>query len=415
MMASPTFAVSIGYALGLANAENRRADLAELVAMIAPFEAFRGRIPHAIFLVSSAFPDILYGRLGLAARRLTEALPAFENDRLAPATPTERAFAVAGVRGLRLLVDVNQLDRRVHEDCDAIEALGFRYYRLVVQATKATDHRYRGEEAKAQMIERAMEIPSIQLGSWSTDLQVLLFAHPAYALCHDVLGLERCIAAFERLIPQGFRFETRLAVTRADWHRERGSAAEAVAILEPEVAALEPEDALMRQWAGSSLAEAFLAADRHEDARRAAEAVLALGADPDARIVLPQLRCKRIVAVAQAALGHVEEAKQTLAAAIAECETLDYAPLAGAMHEARARLALAEGDKEGYRTHAAEVLRWLRPTANSALIGFAERLLEAGTAAEAAAEVADDGGPTMIDTAIEPRSSPSRDAGTGSR
>lgn len=413
MLASPTFAISIGYALGLANAENRKADLAELVAMIAPFNAFHGRIPHAIYLVSSAFPDILYGRLGLAARRLTAALPAFEHDRLAPATPAERAFAVAGVRGLRVLVDVNQLEPRVHEDCDAIDALGFRYYRLVVQATKVVDHRYRGEEAKAQALERAMEIPSIQLGSWSTDLQVLLFAHPAYGLCHDVLGLERCIAAFERLIPQGFRFETRLAITRADWERERGNAAEAVALLAPVVAAIEAEDVLMRQWAGSALAEALLAAGRHEDAHAMACRVRELGADPDASILLPQLRCRRIVALADAALGRAEEAKRALHQAITECEALDYAPMAGAMHEARARIALAEGDKEAYRRHATEVLRWLRPTENSALIGFAERLLEAGTSAEAAGQVADGGGPTMIDTALNAPSARSDDSGSG--
>jgi len=413
MLAGPTFAVSIGYALGLANAENRKADLAELVAMIAPFNAFRGRIPHAIYLVCNAFPDIVYGRFGLAARRLTEALPAFETDRLTPGTPTERAFAVAGVRGLRVLIDVNQLDPRVHEDCAAIDALGFRYYRLVVQATKVVRHRYRGEEAKAQALERAMEIQSIQLGSWSTDLQVLLFAHPAYALCHDVLGLERCIAAFERLIHQGFRFESRLTVTRAEWERERGNAAAAVALLEAEVASLEPEDALMRQWAGSALAEAFLAAERPAEAKTAADAVLAAAADPDASALLPQLRCKRIVALANAALGQIDVAKRSLRDAITECEALDYAPLAGAMHEARARIALAEGDKDAYAAHATEVLRWLRPTENSALIGFAERLLEAGTAAELSGSATDGGGPTMIDTAIDTPSAREEDSGSG--
>ena len=64
-----------------------------------------------------------------------------------------------------------------------------------------------------------MEVPSIQLGSLSTDIQILMFAHPAYALTHDVLGLERCILAVERFIPQGFDSETLIPITRRDWDR----------------------------------------------------------------------------------------------------------------------------------------------------------------------------------------------------
>ncbi|HSQ68021.1 MAG TPA: protein kinase [Polyangiaceae bacterium] len=398
LRAMPTFALSLSYAVGLANAENRKDDLAALVELVEPFGVFRGRVPWAIHLVTHAMPDILYGRLRSAAERLTEALPIFRADRLALATEDERAFAEAGVRGLRVLVDVNQLDPRVHEDCDAIDALGFRYWRLVVQATKVVHHRYRGEEERAVEIQRTMEIPSIQLGSWSTDIQVLVFSHPAYALCHDVLGLERCIAAFERLIPQGFRYETRLAITRGEWHRERGNPAAAVEVLEPAYASVEAEDLLMRQWLGSGLAEALLAAGRHEHARRVADEVIAVGDGPEGPIVMPRIRCRRIAALATAGLGDSAKARSMLLEALAEAETLDFPPLAGDIHEGLARLAIANGDVALYRGHATEMMRWLKPTANAALIGFAERLLEAGKAAgEAVAN--DPETPTLIDTA----------------
>ena len=403
------FAASLGYALGLANAENRMDALKELVALVDPFGALRGRIPYAIYLASRAFPDLSSGRLDLADRRLTEALPIFQSDRLAPATETERTFAQAGLRGLRILIDVNQLNPRLHEDCDTIDALGFRYYRLVVQATKVVHHRYRGEEAKAQALERALEIPSIQLGSWSTDLQVLVFAYPAYALCHDVLGLERCVAAFERLIPQGFEFGVRLAMLRSEWLRERGDAKGAATSIEPTLRGLTRDDALMHQWGYSAYAEALLADERWIDAKSAAEEVLAMGSDPDRSVRLPQLRCRRILALAEAGLGNADVAKALLKEGIAECERLDFPPLAGAMHEARARIALAEGDREAYRTHASEVLRWLRPTENPALIGFAERLLDAGKSFDATQGGGDDAGPTQIDTVVDGRSSPTTD------
>lgn len=395
------FAASLGYALGLANAENRPDALTELVSLVDPFGAFRGRIPYAIYLASRAFPDISSGRLDLAGRRLTEALPIFQRDRLAPATETERRFAESGLRGLRVIIDVNQLDPRLHEDLEAIDALGFRYYALVAHATRVVHHRYRGEEAKAKALERALEIPSIQLGSWSTDLQVLVFAYPAYALCHDVLGLERCVAAFERLLSQGFKFEVRLTLLRAEWLRERGDAKGAVTLVEATVRALSRDDAIMHQWGYSALAEALLADERWADAKAAAEEVLAMADDPDSSVRLPQLRCRRILALAEAGMGHVDVAKRLLQEGIDECERLDFPPLAGAMHEARARIALAEDDREAYRAHATEVLRWLRPTENPALIGFAERLLDAGKAAGAGGEGADDGGPTQLDTVVE--------------
>ncbi len=413
MRALVTFATSLAYALGLANAENRKNDLAELVPLVDPFGTFTKRVPYAIYLVSHAFPDILYGRLDAAATRLSRALEIFQRDRFAVATETERRFAEAGVRGLRVLVDVNQFDPRVHEDCAAIDELGFRYYRLVVQATKAVHHRYRGEESKAQAIERAMEVPSIQLGSWSTDIQILMFAHPAYALTHDVLGLERCIVAFERLIPQGFQYETRLAITRAEWHRERGDPAEGVRILAPVVGALEPDDQLMRQSGGAAFAECLLAAGRIDDARSHAETVIELGKRPEGPIMLAQMRARRVLAVALDQLGEGERAKAILREATTECESMDIPPLAGAMHEARARIALREGDREAYRFHATEMLRWLRPTENAALLGFAERLLEAGTATGAAGDPSQGTGPTLIDTAIDQPSQRSSDSGSG--
>ena len=379
LAASTTFFVSLGYACGLANAESRIDDLHQLIALAKPASVFPRGMPRGIYQTFLAFPDIILGHIGRGARRLTSAVELIRGDRFAPVKTEEKAFAEIGVRGLRLLLDVNQFDRRVDEDLAAIDASPFRYYHLVAEATRVVRHRYRGEEERAKRIERKMETASVQLGSWSTDVQVLFFAHPAYALCHDVLGLRRSLEKLEALVAQGFRIEMRVAITRADYLRERGDAAGAVAtMLAAMKKDLRPDDLLMRQWGGSSLAEALLAAGEISACIDEARAVYTMGKHPDSGVVLAGLRAARSLGLALSARGEHAESIVVLDEATLEAERLDCAPLAGALHEARARVALATGDRERYGEHGAEAIRWLRPTRNPSLIAMCERLVEAG-------------------------------------
>lgn len=379
LAASTTFFVSLGYACGLANAESRIEDLHQLIALAKPASVFPRGLPRGIYQTFLAFPDIILGHIGRGARRLTVAVGLISGDRFAPVKPEEKAFAEIGVRGLRLLLDVNQFDRRVDEDLAAIDAAPFRYYHLVAEATRVVRHRYRGEEERAKRLERKMETASVQLGSWSTDVQVLFFAHPAYALCHDVLGLRRSLEKLEALVAQGFHIEMRVAITKADYLRERGDAAGAVALM---LAAmkndLRADDLLMRQWGGSSLAEALLAAGEISACIDEARIVATMGKHVDSGVILAGLRASRILGLALLARGDHAEAIAVLEEATLEAERLDCAPLAGALHEARARVALATGDREQYGEHGAEAIKWLRPTRNPSLVAMCERLVEAG-------------------------------------
>lgn len=370
-----TFGVVLAYACGLAYTENRRADLAKLVRLAEPFALARGTIPYGVYQGLHAFPDIVSGRLGSAEVRLQEALDAMQNDRRTPVADEERAFAEAGLRGLRAIVDANQCNPRVYDDLEAIDALGFRYYRLVVQSTRAVIHRFRGEEAKARAIEKDMELALLQLGTWSLDVQLLFHAQQAYALCRDLSGLKRTAVQLERLVAQGFRVEARLAIGRAEYCRERGEVGQALAILERTLAGLEPDDHGVRQWCLSSLAETALAGGAAEDCLRYAEQAMSEGRDPIIGLVMPRLRSTRSAALAKAMLGRTAEALALLAPAIEEAEAIDNPPLAGALHEAAARVARAAGDVEAYEGHAAEMTRWFRSTENPALIAFGEHLI----------------------------------------
>jgi hypothetical protein len=377
------FATCLGYACGLAISENRPDDLFVLVKMVEPLGVFPFGIPRAVHSAIHGFPDVILGHINRGARRFTVAIDLIRGDRFTPATRLERAFAEVGVRGLRVLLDVNQFNRRIEEDLEFIDEGPFRYYHLVADAARVVHLRYRGEEAKAQRLERKMETASVQLGSWSTDVQILFFAHPAYALCHDVLGLLRCLEKLEVLVTQGFRVEARVAITRADYLRERGSPGEAIAILRRALGAIRADDLLMRQWGGSSLVEALLLAGELDECIAEASMLLPLGNDPDSGIIFSRLRTTRCLALALAAKGDHAEAIRVIEPAIEEAEFLDCPAVAGGLHEARARIALGASDREGYARHGAEAIRWLRPTGNPSLIALCERLIEAGADAQA--------------------------------
>ena len=373
-----SFAVALGYACGLTYSANRRDEVLELCGMASPLAVFRKRLPYAAYLGVQTFPAIIDGRLGVAEQYLSRALDIIASDRLTPASDWDRRFAEAGLRGLRVILDVNQFNPRMHADLEAIEALEFRYYDVVVMTARVVRHRYRGEEAEAREIERKMESATLQLGSWSTDLQILLFAHPAYALCQDVLGLKRCLEELERFVDEGFLFQDRVTMTRAEIHRLRGELDESRALLERFRDELGEHNYLMRQYLISGLAETELSARRFDRAAELARETIALGASDDHGVVLPRLRCARILGLALHGLGESEQAISCIEDAVAEAEALDCPVMAGALHDARARIAIASGDRLAYEVHCAKAGEWLLPTENPYLVAMHERLVRVG-------------------------------------
>ncbi len=369
-----TFALTLGYACALANAAARLEELEKLVALSKPFGIFRRRVTYATYLATHAFPDILLGRLGDATDKLTECLDVIQNDTLSPATETQRRFAETAVRGLRALVDVNQFEPRLHEELQEIEAQGFAYYQLVANTTRVVHLRYRGEEAKARALEEELETTSLELGAWSTDVQALLFAHPAYALCNDIMGLKRCLAALEHWHREGFAFEPRIIVTRAEYQRARGRPEGGIEPLRELVETLSERDSLMQQWARSALAECLFAAARHGEARAEAEEVMRRGRSEATRVLLPWLRAHRVLALCLQQAGQSAAALELVDRAIGIAEERQIPSLAGPLHVARGRIAREQGDNLQLELARVRAREWLEPTANPALLRFLDQL-----------------------------------------
>jgi tetratricopeptide (TPR) repeat protein len=370
------FALTLANATAIAYAGNQKERVRGLVARAAPFAAFKGTTPFAAFLMLHAMTDILEGRLSSARARLTEAIRLTERPFLNPLGETERKLTAASGRAIRMIVDVNQFDPRLHKDLSALDGSGFTSYHHSADTFRVVHLRYRGQESTARSLEAAIEPTSLQLNSWSVDLSRLLFAHPAYALTHDVEGLKRCLDALQRRVAEGMKLSDRVEVTRAELHRERGEFDEALALLEPLLERLDPDDHLMRQFAASAAAQAALESYRYDLAARYAELGVDDGSDPAVRVLLPWLRCQRVLGLAEDALGRSQEATVRLDRAIELAEARDCPVLAGELHEARARVAFANRDRLLFEVHRAKCAAWLRPTENPGLIAVVERLVE---------------------------------------
>jgi len=370
------FALGLANATALAYSANQKQKVRSLVARGDPLRAFKGHPPFAAYLTLHAMTDILVGRLESAGARLTEARRLATRRRLNPLQAKERRLVDVGARSIRLLVDVNQFNPRLYDDLAAIDASGLVYFQHAAQSIRAVRHRYRGEEAKALALEARMEPTSLQLGSWSLDLQRLLFAHPAYATTHDVQGLKLCLDALERRIAEGMELQVRSAITRAEIHRELGEYDAAMNILEALLGELDAEDHLFRQYASSAAAQAALESYRHEQAIQHARFCIDDGEDPAVRLLLPWLRCQRVMALAEDALGRSSDGAARLDRAIEVAEAHDCPVQAGELHEARARVAFAMGDRLLFEVHRAKCSKWLRPTENPGLVAVVERLHE---------------------------------------
>ena len=376
------FVIGLSYTTAVAYAANQKEDVLRLTRLIEPFRAFRGQPPYAGYQMIKAMMDVLEGRLVDATDRLGEANRLATRRWFNPLKEMERRVADAGTRSMRITVDVNQFEPRLHEDLAAIERIGLDYYKHCARSIEVVHHRYRGEEKIARALEEQLEAEELQLGSWSTELQRLLFAHPAYALCHDVEGLKRSLDALERRVERGMLLEERIVMTRAEIHRERGRPEEALALVEPLLLGLEPSNHLFRQYAGSTAAQAALEMYRWGLAAEHAQKVLDDGADESVRVLLPWLRAQRVLGLAEDALGQSAEAARRIEEALALAESLSCPVMAGELHEARARIAFAGEDRAAFIHHRQKCDDWLRPTENPGLIAVVERLFELDREAE---------------------------------
>ncbi len=370
-----TFAVTIGYATALEYANHSLEGLQKLIDLTLPLSVFKRSISYAIHLGLTAFPDLLLGRLALAQEKLEGALSLVHGDKFV-LSKFERDFAGAGLRSLVAQIQVTNLDPALDDNLQAMRDVKLRYHELVADTFAVAALRFRGEEREAKALEASLEAVSVQLGSWSTDVQRVLFSHPGYGLCGDMLGLRRMADALDKLCGQGFDFRARRSLSRGEYHRCRGEWAQAEAMLERAMSEMHDEERLTRVWAETALAEVKLGQKDPQGAKSLALRVLERAKGGMLRQTSVEVRAERALAQAEAALGDLTGAAERLDHAIERAREAKAPALVGLCHEARAKVAHLAEQPMQFMVHSAEASRWLRPTGNPALIAVAEKLVE---------------------------------------
>jgi tetratricopeptide (TPR) repeat protein len=381
MVAVTRYMLTIAHASYICFATHDVAGFRRLMEWMAPMNAFRGLGPHGAYNGQLGMLDIVLGRLSDAKRRLRIAADSIMVDRITPTTEFERRLIEAASRGFLVLAGVFQLDADVDPQLERIAELDLRYFDFGARTAQAIRHRLNGREEAALAITREQETTALQLGAgWHLEAMLITYSSLAYALCRDILGLKRCVEELTRLVDTGFHFRPQLLLAAGEYHRERGELDEAEDFLRRAMEALDDEEATIRQWATAARVEVALGRGEVKTAIELGTQALGLGQDPVSGQVLPRLRATRGLALAEAAAGDVDAARRRLQEALAEAEALANPPLVGLIHEACARIALAEGDRGSYEQHRVEVFRAVEPTRNPALIGLAQRLRDTGEA-----------------------------------
>lgn len=371
-----TFAVTIGYACALEYANHSLEGLQRLIDLVRPLSVFKKSVSYAVHLGLTAFPDLLMGRLAEARLKLDAALELVENDTFGVLSDFEQRFSIGGIRSLIAQIQVTNLDPELEANLQGMREQKLMYHSLVADTFAMAAMRFRGREREAKALGDSLEAVSVQLGSWSTDVQHVLFSHPGYGLCGDVLGLKRMADKLEQLCAQGFDFRARLSLTRGEYHRSRGELGEAKTCLERALTELHEDEMLTRVWAEAALAEVHLGQGDPAAAQEIAENVIERAQTGALCQRSVEIRANRALALAEAEQGLIAEAAARLDRVIEWARDADAVASVGLCHEARARVSLMADDYTGFVLHSAETSRWLRPTGNAALIAVAEKLVE---------------------------------------
>jgi len=389
-----TFFIVIGYASSVHAISFDLAKTKQVVDLAEPIAILKNRIPYAAWLLTSNIYYFPRGDFEICVRNSRRVLEILEHDRLTPLRDIDRRIASGTAHLLLVITGTINGERWLRDELDELGRLDLKFFEVGAAQAKMMLHRLRGEEDIALALEAELELLFVQLGAvWQMQAFVPAQSTIAYGHTRDMLGLRRMVEDLAARCAEGLCYDNFVALARGEYLRERGDAQASLAELERIHCDDHP---LMQSAVLPALAETLLALGDHARARDVASAGIAITSVPATRNLHAKLRCVRALALAEAALGEYATAATRLDDALGEAVPADSPMLSGALHEARARVALLAGDTAGYEHHLAATEQAFGRTHNAVLIARASRLAEAGRTPSAGLHAHEDDGKTDV-------------------
>jgi tetratricopeptide (TPR) repeat protein len=260
------------------------------------------------------------------------------------------------------------------EYAEQLATLDMTMYEMSADQLRTLYYANQGNLALFEQYRRRVEMHAIQRGSawqvetWSPGAFVGLYLRTG-----DALGMKRAVEELKRLRREIPSFQVYLERSAGSYLLLRGKHAEALTELS---ACLKEEPLSVIGWARShsGLARSYNALGEHERARTTCERALTRLAPEDLAFTALNLHLQIEHAMARMALGEHEAAARDIDALL-EQHDHNQGPLTlGALNEARARMALAQGDYAKATDHLLIMESWYRPTGIATLMQRCARL-----------------------------------------
>ncbi len=255
---------------------------------------------------------------------------------------------------------------------EELENFPIKFYRMSADQLRTIYYANQGNLALFEHYRRRSELHAIQRGSaWQVELWTPSASITAHMRTADAHAMKQSIEQAQRLVKTVPSLSILIERARGAYLLLRRHYTEAVPVLERVLS--EPAAAVVG-WARAhgALARALNALGMHERALEVCMRAMAELTPEDLRFPAMNLGLQIELALAHAGLGQREQAVAELEALIKEHAPNNGPLTLGALHEARARVALWMADEATCREHLVAMEKWYRGTDVPTLIARSE-------------------------------------------
>lgn len=229
-----------------------------------------------------------------------------------------------------------------------------------------------GDVARAETYRKRVEVQAVQLGSaWQSETWSPADTARVALRTNDALAMKRAVQELSRLSPEvpSLALDERRA--RGTYLVLRGKYAQAIPLLDTG-----EEPLALFGWTRTraTLARAYNGLGDHVRAREICLDALARITEADLSFTVVNLGISTELALAEASLGAFASAEQRIERLLLENGSHNGPLTMGALHEARARVALLKGDLETAKRQLQRMSHYYRPTGIPTLLELIETL-----------------------------------------